>query len=100
MGRDALRFLGFVERGLLLGLVVEDQRVGRVVFGVLGMRLDQVLQLGGGRRIFVLEHEGERRFRARPAGLGSNRIASGQQDSKKKDRATPPPHGVSLSGGS
>jgi hypothetical protein len=43
MGRNALGFLGFVKRRLLLGLVVEDQRVGGVVFGVLGMCLDQVL---------------------------------------------------------
>ena len=100
MGSNALGFLGFDEGGLLLGLVIEDQRIGGVVFGVLRMRLDQVLQLGGGRRISVLKHEGERRFGTRSAGLGCDRVAGGQQDSKKKDRAAPPPHGVSLSGGS
>src|SRR5437879_10803076 len=54
VGGELLSVYRLIERRLLLGLIVEDERVGRVVFGVLGMGLDQVLQLAGGRRIFVL----------------------------------------------
>ena len=78
MGSDLLRFERFVEGGFLLRFVVEDQRIGRVIHGVLWVCLDQLLQLSCGRCIFVLEHQVERGLRARTARLGSDGVASGQ----------------------
>ena len=94
---ELLRLEGFVERGLQFGLVVEDQRVGGMVLRVLRMSADEVLELGGGRGVFVLEHELERGLRARSGGLRDNRIASDEQGSSNKEYRAAPPHAPSLS---
>ena len=75
---DLLRFERFVERGFLLRLVVEDQRVGGVIHGVLRVSADELLQLSGGRRVLVLKHQVQRGLRAGPAWLGGYGVAGGQ----------------------
>jgi len=68
-----------------------------VVFRVLRVGPDQVLELGGGGRVFVLEHEVERRLGARPGRLGPDGIAGRKQGSSNKEYRAAPPHGTSLS---
>ncbi len=45
MGSDLLRFERFVKGRFLFRLVVEDQRIGGMIHGVLRVSLDQFLQL-------------------------------------------------------
>jgi len=78
MGGDLLRFERFVEGKFLFCLVVEDQRIGGMIHGVLRVSLEQFLQLRGGRRILVLEHQVERGLRARTGRLGCDEVTSGQ----------------------
>ena len=68
-----------------------------MVFGVLRVRPDEVLELAGRGGVLVLEHELERRICARPGGLGDNRIASDEQGSSNKEYRAAPPHASSLS---
>ena len=78
VGRDLLGFERFVECGFLLRFVVEDERIGGVICGILRVSADQVLQLSGGRRVLVLEHQVERGLRARPTWFGGDWVAGDQ----------------------